>query len=45
MNQRLALTADFVMNVTSVGETVRAANGSSDLHTNLMPAFFLGVRF
>jgi hypothetical protein len=45
VNQRMAVTADFVINVTSLGETVRAGGREFDLHTNVMPAFYLGVRF
>ncbi|HEU4501979.1 MAG TPA: hypothetical protein VFR82_10035 [Nitrospira sp.] len=40
-----ALTADFLLNFTSLGETVRAGGREFDLHTNIMPAFYLGVRF
>jgi hypothetical protein len=45
VNPQLALTADFVLNCTSLGETVRAGGREFDLHTNIMPAFYLGVRF
>ena len=45
VGQRLSLTADFFLNVTSLGETVRARGREFDLHTNVMPAFYLGVRF
>lgn len=45
VTERLALTADFLLNVTSLGQTVRAAGREFDLHTNLMPAFYIGVRF
>lgn len=41
----MALTADFLLNFTSVGEIVRAGGREFDLHTNIMPAFYLGVRF
>ena len=41
----LILTADFLLNFTSLGETVRAGGREFDLHTNIMPAFYLGVRF
>jgi hypothetical protein len=41
----MVLTADFLLNFTSVGETVRAGGREFDLHTNIMPAFYLGVRF
>ena len=45
LTARLALTADFLLNFTSLGETVRANGQEFDLHTNVMPAFYLGVRF
>lgn len=45
MTPRLAVTADLLLNFTSLGETVRADGREFDLHTNLMPAFYLGVRF
>ncbi|SRR5688572_9458531 len=45
VNQRLAVTADFLLNFTSLGDRVRAGGREFDLHTNIMPAFFLGVRF
>ena len=42
---RLAVTADFLLNVTSLGETVRRGRQQFDLHTTMMPAFYLGIRF
>jgi hypothetical protein len=45
MTPGMALTADLLVNVTSLGETVRAGGREFDLHTNVMPAFYLGVRF
>jgi hypothetical protein len=45
LTSRMALTADFLVNFTSLGETVRAAGREFDLHTNVMPAFYVGVRF
>ena len=45
VTERLALTADLLLNFTSLGETVRAQGREFDLHTNVMPAFYLGVRF
>jgi hypothetical protein len=41
----LVLTADLLLNFTSVGETVLAGGREFDLHTNIMPALYLGVRF
>ena len=45
VTRRIALTADFLLNLTSLGDTVRAGGRDVDLHTNVMPAFYLGVRF
>lgn len=45
VSPEMVLTADFLLNFTSVGETVRAGGREFDLHTNIMPAFYLGVRF
>jgi hypothetical protein len=45
MTPRLAVTADFLVNLTSLGETVRVDGREFDLHSNVMPAFYLGVRF
>lgn len=42
---RIAVTADFILNVTSLGEVVSAGGRQVDLHTNVIPALFLGVRF
>jgi hypothetical protein len=42
---RLALTAGFVLNVTSLGERVRVGGREVDLHTSVMPGLYLGVRF
>ncbi len=42
---RLAITADFLLNFTSLGDNVRVGGATVDLHTNVMPAFYLGVRF
>ncbi len=45
VNPRMAVTADFLLNFTSLGETVRVRGREFDLHTNVMPGFYLGVRF
>jgi hypothetical protein len=42
---RVAVTADFLLNFTSLGETVRVDGREVDLHTNIMPALYLGIRF
>ena len=39
------MTAVFLLNFTSLGDTVRVQGREIDLHTNLMPGFYLGVRF
>jgi hypothetical protein len=39
------VTADFLLNVTSLGERTRVGGREFDLHTNVMPGFYLGVRF
>ncbi len=45
VSPRMAVTADLLLNFTSLGETVHAGGREFDLHTNIMPAFYLGVRF
>jgi hypothetical protein len=45
VSNRLSLTADLLLNFTSLGETVRAGGRDFDLHTNVMPAFYVGIRF
>ncbi|MET0517061.1 MAG: hypothetical protein ABW047_17240 [Nitrospiraceae bacterium] len=45
MTPRIAVTADLLLNFTSLGETLHANGREFDLHTNLMPGFYLGVRF
>lgn len=45
LSQRFAVTADVLLNVTSLGQTLRAGGRDVDLHTNLMPGLYLGVRF
>jgi hypothetical protein len=42
---RIALTADILVNFTSLGERVRTGAREVDLRTNVMPGLFLGVRF
>ena len=42
---RMAVTADLILNVTSLGETIRTNGREFDLHTNVMPGFYLGIRF
>lgn len=45
VSKHVAVTADLLLNITSLGETVRAAGRIFDLHTNLMPGLYFGVRF
>jgi hypothetical protein len=45
VTKRLAATADFLLNFTSLGETVHTGGREFDLHTNVMPALYLGIRF
>jgi hypothetical protein len=45
VSRRIAVTAEFLLNFTSLGENVRAGGREFDLHTNVMPGFYLGVRF
>jgi hypothetical protein len=45
LTPRLAVTADFLLNITSLGEMVRLGAQDVDLHTNMMPSFYLGLRF
>jgi hypothetical protein len=45
VTQSLAVTVDFVLNLTSLGENARAGGREVDLHTNVMPGLYLGVRF
>jgi hypothetical protein len=42
---RIAVTADLILNVTSLGGDVPVGDREVDLHTNFMPGFYLGVRF
>jgi len=45
LTKQLALTADLLLNVTSLGETLRSGGRDFDLHTNVMPGVYFGVRF
>jgi hypothetical protein len=45
LTPRVAVTADLILNITSLGERVRVGGREVDLHTNLIAGFFLGVRF
>ena len=45
VTRRVAVTADLLLNLTSLGEHVRAGGREADLHTIVMPGLFLGVRF
>lgn len=45
VTRQVAVTADFFLNFTSLGDDVRVSGREVDLHTNVMPALYLGVRF
>jgi outer membrane protein with beta-barrel domain len=45
VTDRIAVTADLIVNVTSLGGDVPVGDREVDLHTNMMPGFYLGVRF
>jgi len=39
------VTADFMLNITSLGREFRVAGREADFHTNVMPGLYFGVRF
>lgn len=45
LSRRLAVSAELLVNLTSLGKHVREGGREVDLHTNVMPGFYLGVRF
>jgi hypothetical protein len=45
VTRTVAVTVDFVLNLTSLGEDARVGGREVDLHTNVMPGLYLGVRF
>jgi hypothetical protein len=45
VTERIAVTGELLLNVTSLGDNVRAGGREVDLHTPVMPGFYLGVRF
>jgi hypothetical protein len=45
LSPRLALTADLLVNVTALGKNERVDGREFDLHSNVMPALYLGLRF
>ena len=45
LSRQVAFTVDFLLNFTSLGQTYRAAGREADLHTNVMPALYVGLRF
>ena len=42
---RIAVTADLILNITPLGGDVAVGDRDVDLHTSIMPGFYLGVRF
>ena len=45
VSKNLAATVDFLLNFTSLGDTVRAGGREFDFHTNVMPGLYFGLRF
>jgi hypothetical protein len=45
VTKRIVVTGEFLLNFTSLGDNVRAGGREVDLHTHVMPGFYLGVRF
>jgi hypothetical protein len=45
VSKNLAVTADFLLNFTSLGDTVRVGTREFDFHTNVMPGLYFGMRF
>jgi hypothetical protein len=45
VSPRVAITADLLLNFTSLGEHVSVGGREVDLRTTVMPGLFLGVRF
>jgi hypothetical protein len=45
VTRNVAVTLEVLVNFTSLGDTVRAGARDVDLHTNVIPALYLGVRF
>lgn len=45
VTRNVAVTVEVLVNFTSLGETVRVGDRDVDLHTSVIPALYLGVRF
>ena len=45
VNERVSVTADFMVNITSLGREFRVAGQEADFHTNVMPGLYFGLRF
>jgi hypothetical protein len=45
VSNTVSLTADFLLNITALGQNVRVAGQEVDFHTNVMPGLYFGVRF
>src|ERR671923_1295803 len=43
VTKRIAMTAEFLLNFTALGEHVRVEDREFNLHTQVMPGFYLGV--
>jgi hypothetical protein len=44
VTKQINATAELLLNFTSLGDNVRAGGREVDLHTHVMPGFYLGVR-
>lgn len=45
VSTKVSVTADFMLNITALGQNVRVAGQEVDFHTNVMPGLYFGVRF
>ncbi|GKS65065.1 hypothetical protein YTPLAS72_23690 [Nitrospira sp.] len=45
VTEQVSVTADFMVNITALGQDVRVAGREVDFHTNVMPGLYFGVRF
>ena len=45
VSEQVSLTADFMLNITALGQNVRVPGQEVDFHTNVMPGLYFGVRF
>ena len=45
LTRKVAVTVEVLVSFTALGETVRVGDRDVDLHTSVIPALYLGVRF